>query len=67
MAIKFNYPIEFTTLPDYSAHRGQLVEIIRQCTNDECDPECQPMYVVKAADGWQGHASVDELEIIADC
>jgi len=67
MAIKFNYPIEFTTLPDYSAHRGQLVEIVRQLTNDECDPECQPSYLIRASDGWEGCASADELELIADC
>lgn len=66
MAIKFNYPAEFTTLPDYAAHRGQLVKLIRQLDDTECDPECQPMYLIQANDGWQGHASIDELEIIAD-
>lgn len=66
MAIRFAYPIEFTLLPDYSAHRGQEVEILRQLTDEECDPECQPMYLIQAADGWQGHASIDELDSIAD-
>ena len=66
MAIRFDYPIEFVTLPDYSAHRGQLVTIVRQLTNEECDPECQPMYLVRASDGWEGHASLGELTIVPD-
>lgn len=66
MAIRFNYPIEFTTLPEYCAHRGQFVRVVRQCTNLECDPACQPMYVIIASDGWRGHAALSELEDIPD-
>lgn len=66
MPIKFNYPKKLTTLPEYTAHAGQLVTILRQCTNEECDPECQPIYLIQAEDGWQGHANLSELEIVAD-
>lgn len=58
---KFNYPVEFVTLPEYSAHRGQQVEVVRRLTNDECDVAMQPMYLVRAADGWEGHADRGEL------
>jgi hypothetical protein len=58
----FDYPAAFTTLPDYTAHAGQKVVIVRQLTLDEADQECQPMYLVRAADGWEGHAYLDELE-----
>lgn len=57
----FNYPAEFKTLPEYSAHRGQQVSILRRLTDEECDPECGPMFEVRAADGWTGHAFEDEL------
>lgn len=66
MPAKFNYPTEFVTLPDYSAHRGQTVKVIRKLRDDECDPECQPMYLIQAEDGWQGNASLDELELLPD-
>jgi len=62
MKKRFGYPGVFTTLPEYTAHAGQTVEVVRQLTNDECDPECQPMYLIRAADGWEGHAFDDELE-----
>ena len=48
--------------PDYTAHSGQTVEIVRQCTDDECEPGCQPMWLIKADDGWTGHANGSELE-----
>ena len=59
----FNYPKEFTTLPEYSKRRGKTVTIIRQLTDEECDPCQQPMYEIQANDGWIGHAWCDELEI----
>jgi hypothetical protein len=58
----FAYPEAFTTLPDYTAHAGQQVTVLRQLTDEECDPECQPMYLVQADDGWTGHANNSELE-----
>ncbi len=59
----FTYPNYGTpdTHPDYTAHSGQTVEILRQLTDEECDPECQPMYFIRADDGWEGHAHVSEL------
>ena len=70
---RFNYPEEFTSLPEYSAHRGQLVTVIRPCTEDEADelqddPDgtgyrvIDTMMVVQASDGWIGHAWDSELD-----
>lgn len=62
---RFNYPKQFTTLPDYSAHRGQYVTVIRLLLPGiETDVNI-PMYEVRAADGWIGHAHKDELGIRA--
>jgi hypothetical protein len=60
---RFTYPNYGTpdTHPDYTAHSGQIVTIERQLTNKECDPECQPSFQVKAADGWVGTAHSSEL------
>ena len=33
----FNYPHEFTTLPDYDAVRGRQVCVVRRCTQKEAD------------------------------
>ena len=60
----FNYP-DFGTpdgFPEYTAHSGQEVEVIRQLTDDEADPEVQPMYEIRATDGWTGHVDGSELE-----
>lgn len=62
---RFDYPAAFVTLPDYTAHAGKPVTVLRQLTDDECDSECQPMYVVQASDGWTGHADDSELADIA--
>lgn len=63
---RFVYPEAFTSLfpslPDYTAHNGHIVTVVRQLTDEECDPECQPVYEIKADDGWVGHAFADELE-----
>lgn len=63
---KFNYPPEFTTLPDYTAHSGQVVEVVRVLTPAEFDDEdSEPtMYRIRAADGWEGDAWESELELI---
>ena len=61
--VRFDYP-NFGTPdghPDYTAHNGQNVEVVRQLNDDECDPECQPMYLIRASDGWEGHADRSEL------
>jgi hypothetical protein len=61
----FNYPEAFTTLPEYSAHRGQVVEVVRPLTAAEYDNEGDAMYLVRAADGWEGHAFDSELQPVA--
>ena len=63
--VQFNYPDYGTpdSHPDYTAHSGQAVVVVRQLTNAECDLECQPMYLIKAQDGWEGHANNSELQI----
>ncbi len=70
---RWDYPVEFTTLDDYSAHRGQMVTVLRPCTFDEADviwdklatdsPEeiFDRMFKVQAADGWIGDAWESEL------
>lgn len=62
---RFAYPIEFISLPDYSAHRDQVVTVIRRMTKIEADQEFEPMYMVIAADGWIGAAHKSELEKIS--
>lgn len=62
---KFNYPKEFTTLPDYSKRRGQIVTVIRTLDASENDIETNgPMYLIETKDGWLGHAFDDELKRI---
>lgn len=59
----FDYPEEFVTLPEYSAHRGHVVEVIRPLGEHEYDrePFGERMYEVAAPDGWIGHAWESEL------
>lgn len=62
----FDYPAHFTTLPEYTAHRGQTVTIVRPLTEDEAHPPVPEegitqMYLIRAADGWEGHAWEEEL------
>ena len=63
---KFNYPPEFVTLPDYTAHAGQCVKVLRALRDgDEYDgPKAglERMYEVRARDGWIGHAWASELQ-----
>lgn len=47
--------------PEYTAHSGQVVTVIRRLTDAECDSECQPMFLVLADDGWEGNVFGDEL------
>ena len=57
----FDYPKEFTTLPDYTAHASKQVRVCRALTDAEADIEIQPMWEIEATDGWRGHAFDDEL------
>ena len=62
----FKYPPEFTTLPDYTAHLGQLVTIFRHMTDEEYDNEGDPMFIIRAADGWEGCAWESELQPVTE-
>lgn len=74
----FRYPKEFVTLPEYTARTGQVVTVLRPCTEDEADvlwdynPESgkdeivDRMFMVRAADGWEGEAWESELEDLSD-
>lgn len=57
----FQYPNEFQTLPEYSAHRGAPVIVLRPLTRAEYDYQGEGMYLIRAADGWEGHAFRSEL------
>lgn len=74
----FDYPVEFTSLDDYTEHRGQQVVVVRPCREDEADilwdkisatdeeeQIMDRMFVVRASDGWEGHAWESELVKIA--
>ena len=61
--MRFNYP-DFghpDGFPEYTAHRGAVVTVLRLLTDQECDPECGPMYAIRADDGWEGVADGSEL------
>jgi hypothetical protein len=70
---RFDYPEEFTSLNDYSAHRGATVTVIGPAPPEEADvlwddPNgtgtniiVDRMFRVKAADGWSGCAWESEL------
>ena len=55
----FDYPHAFVTLPDYTAHRDQLVTVTAR--DYDCDEENAPMFKVTADDGWTGTAWLEEL------
>lgn len=58
----FNYPKEFKTLPEYTAHADQVVTIVRPLIEgEEYDDEGDPMFRIRAADGWEGDAWQSEL------
>jgi len=69
----FRYPVGFVTLPEYTAHADQEVEIIRQLseadgadvpTTPEEEQEIEKMFLVRAADDWEGYAFESELESV---
>ncbi|KXF89773.1 hypothetical protein [Phaeobacter inhibens] len=61
----FDYPPEFVTLLDYTAHAGQPVTVVRPLRHRgddaEFDFEGEAMFLVRAADGWEGQAWAGEL------
>lgn len=57
----FRYPEAFVTMPEYSAHRGQIVDVIRPLRRDEYDFQGDAMFLIRAADGWEGHGYNSEL------
>lgn len=57
----FNYP-NFGTpdgYPDYTAHRGQTVNVVEQLPPEIDDLE--PLFLIQAQDGWTGNAWESEL------
>jgi hypothetical protein len=59
---RLDYPAEFTTMPDYTAHNGQSVVVLRELEDGkEYDFEGDKLFEVKAADGWTGHVFDSEL------
>lgn len=70
---RWDYPEEFTSLDEYSSHRGQVVTVLRPCTEDEADviwddPDgtgkeiiVDRMFLVRCPDGWEGCAWESEL------
>ena len=63
----FNYPSEFRSLPEYTAHAGWQVVVLRELTEDEydnADPDRERMFKIQAEDGWVGDAFESELEEI---
>jgi hypothetical protein len=59
----FDYPKEFITLPEYTAHAGQAVTVVRPLTEQEADqgPDLEAMFLIRASDGWEGHTFESEL------
>lgn len=66
MKKRFVYPSYFSTMKEYTAHSGQIVEVIRRLTLKEADSDAGPMFLVRAEDGWEGHAYEDELEDVKE-
>jgi hypothetical protein len=64
---KFTYPDYGTPdgYPELTAHSGQSCTIVRQLTDEECDPECQPAYRIRFADGLEATANGSELSFDA--
>lgn len=62
---RFDYPPEFTTLPEYTAHAGQIVTVLRALRHRGPDAEFEfegdAMFRIRADDGWEGDAWRSEL------
>lgn len=63
----FRYPPQMLTLPQYTAHAGQVVTIVRELESGvEYDDEGDRMFRVRADDGWEGDAYQSELEYLPE-
>lgn len=60
----FDYPRQLRLLPEHSAHRGQLVEVVRRLRRDEYDFEGDAAFLIRARDGWEGFAWRSELKLV---
>ena len=67
MKAVFAYPEAFKTLPEYTAHAGQIVDVGKQLSASEADrgDGLERMFHITAPDGWKGHAFESELEILS--
>lgn len=61
--VRFNYPTEFKTLPEYTARIGSSMLITHKLGPDENESD-EVMFGVVDAGGWSGHAYESELELI---
>jgi len=64
---RFAYPQEYTLLPQYSAHRGQSVTVLREhVAGAYYDYEGDRMFRIRADDGWEADAWESELEPVTE-
>jgi hypothetical protein len=64
---RFDYPEAFTSLPEYTARRGEIVTVLRKLSEDEADGHAQgvpDMFAIRDKYGWEGEAWEDELKEI---
>lgn len=55
----FRYPVDFVTLPEYTAHAGQVVQVVGKVPREPY--QLEPMFKIRALDGWEGFAFESEL------
>lgn len=60
----FLYPIEFSSLPDYNDHSGQIVKVLGVVDNNKLIGDEEIMYHIEAEDSWRGVAYSHELDFI---
>ncbi len=63
--VKFNYPEAFSEIDGHKGHSGQVVKVTAEgpdFTAHSADGD--PLWAIKAADGWEGLAWESELEEI---
>ncbi len=59
---QFCYPREFKSLPEHTAHNGQIVKVLANVPSDaDSDPDLETLWRIEATDGWQGDAFESEL------
>lgn len=44
---RFDYPVEFTTIPELSARRGALCTAVRALRRDEFDFQGEAMFLIR--------------------